>query len=339
MRPTPWFHAAADFPDGSLVRAAAAGRLVRVAPGCYARAIDPEKPRWEELRRLHLARIHAVASKTPTDTAIGYAHAAVLHGATTHWLPDRVDLVSPRGYHRQDGPRYFRRHRRDLSAEDLVMVDGVLVTSPDRTLLDVARLPDTRFALSFADRFFRDQARMSRFRKADSLARQELVRQRVLAKLDAEPGMRGNRRARTVIERANGLAETPLESQTRRAVLVLGLPTPELQVEVWVENQQYFTDHGWGYTVHGRRVWSHLESDGDIKFGPQMDRDAMNERDSRIRSRGDGLDRISWPFVSELGFIRLGRLLGRSLPAHLLSVLQPVRTLMTPEELRFFDGR
>lgn len=107
---------------------------------------------------------------------------------------------------------------RDLGAEDLVEVDGLRITSPLRTALDLAcRLP-ARSALAALDAFMREHA----------LTRHDY--RRGLVKYYRR---RGVVQARTLVGLADGRSESAGESWVRLAMLEAGLPEPELQC--WVD--------------------------------------------------------------------------------------------------------
>ena len=156
-----YFMAAADYPTGQLARRCVAGELVAVARGRYAVSADPEKAWWVEGKRVAIARARAVAEATPSDAVIGYEHAALLHGGPYIGVPSRVEVISPRGYRNSTHSQHFRRHRRRLATRDIAVIDGIRVTSMARTLIDLARRPDTKVSLCFADFVFRMNIRVA----------------------------------------------------------------------------------------------------------------------------------------------------------------------------------
>jgi hypothetical protein len=91
---------------------------------------------------------------------------------------------------------------------------------------------------TMAHRTAMDLARREPFRNgvvvADAVLREGVDRRWLLAALAPMKGWPGVERARRVAEFADGLAESPLESISRVAIHELGLPAPELQVEVWL---------------------------------------------------------------------------------------------------------
>jgi hypothetical protein len=111
------------------------------------------------------------------------------------------------------------RGARDLSTDDIVVIGGLLVTTPARTALDLACMLSMRDALAVVDAFMRDHA-VSRH-ELDSLLRRFR-------------GRRGVIQARAVVALGDHRSESHGESWTRLALIHDGeLPAPELQW--WVE--------------------------------------------------------------------------------------------------------
>src|SRR5690606_3887439 len=117
-----------------LERAAAAGSLIRVRPGVFSLPSEWASATIEEQ---HLARVRAVASTSKRPLVFSHASAAVLQGVGIVDTP----LARP---HITQPPRLEVRlvgvvaHRADLDAAEIVEVDGLRVTSLERTALDIA---------------------------------------------------------------------------------------------------------------------------------------------------------------------------------------------------------
>jgi len=125
------------------------------------------------------------------------------------------------------GTRPVRRgvagHRLELRATDLTELDGVPLTGPARTWLDLASVLDVDDLVVAADFFICSQSRsFGRNRRAlcslDDLRRQ----------LDDNPGARGIRKARCALELARTGADSAPETKLRLAIGRLGLPEPAL---------------------------------------------------------------------------------------------------------------
>jgi hypothetical protein len=114
---------------------------------------------------------------------------------------------------------------RDLSPEDVLELDGLKVTTPLRTALDLACRLTPRDALAVVDAFMRDHG----------LRQDEL--QQALARFR---GRRGVVQARAVVAVADARSESPGESWVRWAMIESGLPAPELQWWVHVDGVPTF---------------------------------------------------------------------------------------------------
>ncbi|WP_344128600.1 endonuclease domain-containing protein [Luedemannella flava] len=97
---------------------------------------------------------------------------------------------------------------------------GTRVTTPPRTCWDLAQWCSVEEAVVLVDRFLRD-----RLVTPAELRTYVAKRRRTL-------GPRGARRCDRVIALADGRAESPQESRLRLAIVLGGLPTPEVQWEI-----------------------------------------------------------------------------------------------------------
>jgi hypothetical protein len=112
------------------------------------------------------------------------------------------------------------RGARDLTPDDVVEVDGLLVTTPARTALDLACMLSMRDGLAVVDAFMR----------VCGVSRPELE-----ALLRRFRGRRGVIQARAIAAVADARSESHGESWTRLAMIHADLPTPELQWWVYVD--------------------------------------------------------------------------------------------------------
>jgi hypothetical protein len=163
--------------------------------------------------------------------------AAWLHGVDTfhyHELgilpPLETFVLRDRSRVRRDG---FVGGERDLSARDLVVVDGVQVTTPLRTALDLGCRRGSREGLAVLDGFIRVHG---------------LSQATYYAELERFRGRRGVVQLRRLVAIADGSAESPGESWTRMAIAEAGLPPPALQY--WVRDRgvnRYRVDMAYPY--------------------------------------------------------------------------------------------
>ena len=128
------------------------------------------------------------------------------------------------------------RHAR-VTPDEVVIVDGIRVTSPARTVIDVARTLPFEQAVAVAD-----AALHGEILTADELE----------AALRRAGGARGLPAARRVVAFADGAADGPGESISRVRLARAGLPRPELQHVVRVATGRFIAqvDFWWPDVVY-----------------------------------------------------------------------------------------
>jgi hypothetical protein len=121
--------------------------------------------------------------------------------------------------------------RRRLPDDDVVQRDGVLVTTPLRTALDLGRVQPPDEAVVCLDQFLRSRL-------------VTLTELRAAAAATTGPGCRGIRRA---VDRADGLAQSPQETRVRLIIHASSLPTPIAQHVVRDADARFVAqvDFGW----------------------------------------------------------------------------------------------
>ena len=264
--------------DSEVRCAVRAGTITRVRPGAYLAGPVPAQP---EVR--HALLVRATAERLGRGAVASHVSAAVLHGLPVWNVPlSRVHVTRDRGY----GGRRDRRlhvHVAPLAAAEVQLAQGVPVTSPARTVVDLAR------SVGF------EEATVV----ADAALRRELVSPSELAAvLRRVTGWRGTPTARRVVAFADGRAESPGESRSRVAILRAGLPTPELQWPVRAATGEVlgYADFAWpGLGTVG-------EFDGLTKYGRLLRpgetiEDAVYReklREDAFRSEGLWVARWTW---------------------------------------------
>ena len=144
----------------------------------------------------------------------GYS-AAELLGASCGHPGCAAEVHVPGG--RQRAQHRLRVHRGRLHADDVTTVHGMVVTSPLRTAYDLGRRKPLVEAVV----------------AVDALAHAHPFDLRALLTVARRyPGARGNAQLPEIVRRADPLAESPMESRIRLAVLADGLPVPALQYAV-----------------------------------------------------------------------------------------------------------
>lgn len=198
--------------DKRLQRSVLAKDLHRLWPGAFAdfavvAELDKiEKHRWTVLSAAQAAKPGRLVSHTSA--------------AAMHRLPmlspdlEHVHVTTPKV-----GKRNARviRHQAVVDARDITEVDGVTVTSLERTACDVARISNARQALVVLDSALRQGADKARM-------------QSILASCR---GFTGVEILRRMLPAANELSESVGESLSRAVMLEFpDLPVPRQQVEI-----------------------------------------------------------------------------------------------------------
>ncbi|MCD2195567.1 DUF559 domain-containing protein [Actinomycetospora endophytica] len=196
------------------------------------------------------------------DAVVGGALAADAYGAPT--VDELVEVVV-RPDRRLRHPSV--RVRRDaLAPGEVCEVDGVLVTSPERTAFDLAR----RLAVV-------DGVAM-----ADALGRWHPVTGAGLRDLGwAHPGVRGVRRVFEVARLVRPGAESLPESRLRVGLVLRGVPEPTVQLRVLDRRRVVIArpDLAW------REFRLALEYDGEVHLSRER-RARDIDRDDRLRAMG-----------------------------------------------------
>jgi len=270
--------AALGFDEGRVLRAAAAGELVRIGPGIY---VPPADRTPEELHRL-LAHTAAI----PHDTVISHASAAAIHGLPM-LSPDLsrlhvTSVASGRGYRRT------RRHVHSgpLGADDVTHRGDVAVTTLERTAFDVARSSPLGYAGALA--------------VFDAALRRKACYEQMAHYCDRP--QRGVGHARAALVQANPLAENPGESWGRAQLIQAALPIPSLQRRIYDSAGHFIarTDYDWCDDSGTVRVVG--EFDGLAKYlkylrPGETPEDAIRrekEREGRLQDLGLVVVRWTW---------------------------------------------
>lgn len=270
--------------DAVIRRLVRDGVLVRVRPDLYwlaeARGALPADRRHVEIAR-------AAIQQFDGEYVLARESAAMAHGLPTpRRLPDgpakvslytvdsRNSTIRP-GLHVAVSP---------LFPGDIVIVDGLRVTSVPRTAIDLARglaLPSALIALDGALRAGASH---------ESLSEVALRMKQ----------WRGTKTLRTSIPYSSGLAESALESAARGSCIAAGLPAPELQVEInGASGRTYRVDMVW---MAQRLI---LEPDGWGKYGrsEHEQRQAFRAeklREDDLRAAGFRVLRVTWEGLAEV---------------------------------------
>lgn len=213
--------------------------LIRVRRGRYVDA-DIWTGLWSEGR--HLLRVLAFQLNSDSPGPVFWGpSAAVLHGFPLYRLdPASVHVVIL-------GDRHSRSrtgitwHDVSITDADVVEIDGIRCTSPDRTVLDMTCSFREEVGLSVADACLRQAAVTGHVQDPDRAADWH----RRLADRADRRRTRGIRTSRRLISFADGRAQLPGESVSRLQLDRLGYRGLDLQVHVLgPEQENYWMDFG-----------------------------------------------------------------------------------------------
>ncbi|MDT4918625.1 MAG: hypothetical protein QOH89_3325 [Pseudonocardiales bacterium] len=266
--------AALGWTRAALRHALAAGDVVSGGRGVVLglAGAAPGSPNRRQVERALLDAARASAVRCPR-AVISHFPAAVATGMPTVGALSRPCLSVPAG----TALRHLvgaHLHRATLPERDLVHAQGDLVTSPARTIMDIAREHGVRAGVVAAD-YALHEGLVSRGDLADAY--------------EACARWPGRRSARITLLSADGAAESPLESLSRMQFAAAGLPAPLPQAEICSISGEYITrsDFLWDeFGVVG-------EADGNAKYGPDG-RVAVRERETRAKLERAGLIVVQW---------------------------------------------
>lgn len=220
-----------------LRRATGAGSLTRLQRDAYvARAPFAELLPSAQ----HRLRVVAVAQQMRGGSAVvSHLSAAVLHDLPLYRFVEQPVQVTLADGRRASSRPGLRRHVGRLTDDDVVDVDGILCTSVERTIFDVARTSPFEVAVACADGAVRGES--VRDRTFDPVA-QEGWRHRMAERVQSAPGSRGIVQARRTIASADGRAESVGESVSRLQLVRLGYAVEPQVAIAGPQGTTYFAD-------------------------------------------------------------------------------------------------
>lgn len=229
-----------------------------------------------------LARELAAVLACGPDAALSHRSAASLW-QVLEAEDGPIDVTVPRSNRRRPGLRVHRS--RVLRREDLRTVRGVPVTSPARTLLDLAEVARDRELERAVD---------------EAIVRRLISRAALAAAVDGANGHRGTGRLRRLLARGEEPAFTRSQAEERFLALVrsAGLPAPEVNVQVAGQ----LVDFLW----RDRRVVVEIDGYRFHSSPAAFERDRL--RDAELSASGFRVIRITWRQLSEEPFAVVARL-------------------------------
>lgn len=209
---TPFTLARADqlgISRGRLRQAVAAGVVRRVLTGVYSAADAQDDP----AHRAAASRLVLPEAVVVSDHSAAWLHGIDTFDPAALDIPPLLEVVSTAEADRTRRVGVLGG-KRTLLPEDLMVLDGIPVTTPLRTACDLACLRGRYAALAVLDAFMRTHG----------VTRRDYER---MARRYA--GRRGVRQLRELLALASPDAESPGESWTRMAIIDAGLPPPRPQ--------------------------------------------------------------------------------------------------------------
>lgn len=278
----------------------ATGAWAKVASGAFVPT--PIWKQWYPEDR-HLALLVALDARTRTSKPVfSRTSAAAIHGLPCYGAdPLRAHATVPSAEH-ANSRKQLTRHVAPLEAEDIVEIGGLLCTSLDRTLLDIARFSVAEQAICALDAGLR----MKFGRKVRELQIEWRAEQ--LARLNELGGYRGVRAAQRHISFADGRADSVAESLSRLQLRRLGYPVA-IQVEVPAPKGTYRID----FEFLGLKIYG--EVDGESKYldprmlgGKSSAESVLYEKHREDWVRGTKDARmVRWGFPASRSSLALGR--------------------------------
>jgi len=277
--------------------AAARGREVRVARGAYV-----DQPYWAGLgaRDRYLLRISAVAETRGARPVLSHWSAAAIHGLPIigPW-PNRVHVTQDAALGTRSRGTVVR-HSLPLEGTDVTEIDGLLVTSIARTVIDLAVASAGVSALATMDAALH----VDRNGRVQTL----LARSELLQSWEDRLPFRGHAKARDLIDLSVPNADSPIESASRWNMRIIGCPPPILQ-QSHFDAQGFIGDTDFSWPEFGTVG----ESDGDQKYldpafrnGRSAERVVLDEkiREDRLRALPKVVVRWRWAVALNPGLLR-----------------------------------
>lgn len=280
--------------DDVVAAAVRRGQLLRLAPGVWVEGgARFEGPAGADLLFRHRSIAVATSARDRGISTLSHESAAALLGLDT-LHPDRTTVHLTKAAKSSGG--YVRGHRHvhngPLGRDETVTVDGLSVTSVERTAVDIAMAGDFAQGVVVFDRALAKDA------DHDTMA----------AMLDARTGWKNVGTARRALACSNRRSESVGESWSRAQMIVAGLPAPRLQSSFSTPDGEIRADFDWDGRVIG-------EFDGLQKYGrllrpDEEPRDALireKRREDALRALGIMVIRWTWSTLERRELVALLR--------------------------------
>lgn len=272
---------AQGYNDRDIRSAVHAGLLLRRRQGIYVYAVEFNQLTPEQQ---HVIDVRSVADKLGHAVAISHESACAIHGIAMYGVDlSKIHVTRLDGSAGRTEYGIVHHVGQVTPEDDLVEIDGMLVTKPARAMFEAS----TRHSVESA------------IVTLDSGLHLALTTPEELNELGARWwNWQGARKARYATTLADGRAESPGESRSRYLFRREGLPIPDLQVAIHDESGRLI-----GYSDFGWLAYCHLgEFDGKVKYGgiatdrrtPQQIAYDEKRREDDMRSQYLGMSRWGW---------------------------------------------
>lgn len=276
-------------------KAATRGELLRVAPGVYCSSTA-----WAaaDSKDRQLALITAHRDRRSDAVYSHFSAAALLNLVVIGGFPEAIHVRSgsPSGGNRRPS---IIVHSGRLSSDDVVEVNGILVTSAARTAADLGTAVGFRRATATADSGL--SAELATAGHYEGLA----------TRLD---GLPNSRSATKTLRFADSRSDSPGESMSRALIHELGFIAPDLQVAHPHDGGVDYVDFEWRDhkiigEFDGRVKYQRLEYLGSLSPAEAVFKEKV--REDRLRSEPNSMVRWIWadlmaPHLLEAKLTRAG---------------------------------
>jgi hypothetical protein len=241
-----------------------------------------ETETWKQLdpTERYRAVCVAFALSRPAPPVLSHWSALVLHGLGIigRWpTAVHVSIERSSGGRSRSG---MRTHATRLHDADVVSIDGILVTSIERTVVDLMAVESMHGAVAIADAALR----IDRFGRRPPRTNMD----RVIEVLNRALPFPGSVRASAAIDFATTLADSVNESASRVTVAMIGAPPPILQFPFHLPEGDFEVDFYW------ERQSAVGEADGRSKYlnGELRGDRSIEEVVMAEKRREDGIRRV-----------------------------------------------
>ncbi|AYY11645.1 hypothetical protein EF847_01795 [Actinobacteria bacterium YIM 96077] len=280
---------AAGYSDDEISRRIRRNDWTAIRRGAYV-----ETHVWDSLDAVQRHRVLtiAVVKQLKVPAVPSHVSAAVMLGMAVWDLDLTVVHVTRQDRHASRFEAGVMHHAARLPPSDLCVVDGITVTGPLRTAVDIARTAPFEQSVVVAD---------------GALARSGKDRDGLFATFERMRTWSGARGAGRVVEFADGNAESVGESRARVQFERIGLPRPRLQYVIQAPNGETFRPDFYFEAEHTLG-----EFDGRSKYfaylGPGEDPAEVVWREKRredmLRDMGYGVARLVWKDLNDDATVR-----------------------------------